>query len=334
MASSANAISEDTCTSSTSSLGQERLVDNSTPLSTPRHPKTQEDYVVNLKSPTVSISNESPTCTCRVLCDTDGGPSTSSSSDKLLQHLELLAENVHPRDAPLSPARASLSIEKSLHMYYSMKRTETFSNLYDFDCSSSTTSSSSEKLLQRLEELSENIPPGSFLTSPDHSSIGKSLPLLRRTDDSCATYDFDGSSSASSTTSEKVSKCLEQLPENIRSRVSPGSRLSPGRSLCPVLSVEKSKSLKRSAPSPLKPLNRLGPRLKRRSVGTSRWDYSIGDKMNQVSSSSGVVYIYSQQLMRLCDTLLKVPKRVSVIHVVTLWETFYHLKSFLDNSTS
>lgn len=290
-------MNEDTCTC-TSQAGEELTGDNavSSPLSL--HTRTQEDPV-HLK-PLATIVNDSLDC----------APSTSGSSDMLLQHLELLAESVPQREAPLSPARASLSVEKSLHMYYSMKRTETFSTLYDFDCSSSTTSSSSEKLLQRLEELSENIPPGSFLTSPDHSSTCIGKPLLKTTDDSCTTYDFEGSSSASSTTSEKVSKRLEQLP-----RVTVGStrRLSPGHSLCPVLSTEKSNQLKRSVPSPLKPLNRLhvAPRLKRRNLGTGRWDYISGDRMNQVSSSSGVVYIHSQQLLRLSDTLLKVPKRVS-----------------------
>ncbi|XP_071801605.1 histone deacetylase 8-like [Asterias amurensis] len=289
----ANGMNEDIV----SQTGEELTGDNAVSPSISCHTRTQEDQV-HLKPLSTAVTDS-----------LDCVPSTSGSSDRLLQHLELLAESVPLREAPLSPARASLSVEKSLHMYYSMKRTETFSTLYDFDCSSSTTSSSSEKLLQRLEELSENIPPGSFLTSPDHSSIGK--PLLKTTDGSCTTYDFEGSSSASSTTSEKVSKRLEQLP-----RVAVGSarRLSPGHSICPVASGEKSNQLKRSVPSPLKPLNRLAPRLKRRSLGSGRLDYIMGDKLNQVSSSSGVVYIHSQQLLRLSDTLLKVPKRAGMVH--------------------
>ncbi|XP_022100459.1 histone deacetylase 8-like [Acanthaster planci] len=285
------------------------------PGSSPASPTTchlhqpQEDQLTNVKSPPPAVPSEP--LRGGAGADADGGPSTSTSmSDRLLQRLELLAENVPPaRDAPLSPARASLSVEKSLHMYYSMKRTETFSTLYDFDCSSSTTSSSSEKLLQRLEELSENIPPG-FLASPDRSPlIGKSLPLLKRTDDSCATYDFDGSSSASSTTSENVSKRLEQLSEYVR------PRLSPGRSVCPGMAAGGSRVRKRSAPTPLKPLNRLAPpKLKRRGVGGSRWETSSGDKINQVSTSSGVVYVYSEPLIKLCDTLLKVPKRAGMVH--------------------
>ncbi len=101
-----------------------------------------------------------------------------------------------------------------------------------------------------------------------------------------------------------------RLPRK-RSENVPPRKSDPRRSPLQGFPRQRLQGQKRSASSPLKPLNRVVPSPKKVDTGVTKGSCAAGTSIEN-SRPNKVVYVYSPELLKLCDQLLKVPRRVSI----------------------
>ena len=102
-----------------------------------------------------------------------------------------------------------------------------------------------------------------------------------------------------------------RLPRK-RSENVPPRKLDPRKSPLQGFPRQRLQAQKRSAKSPLKPLNRMVPSPKKADNGAgNKASCSAASTSADSNRPNKVVYVYSPELLKLCDQLLKVPRRVS-----------------------